>query len=68
MVTVQSMLDRVDKWADYLSMGESDSDLNVIRQHAGTGRPVGRKEFIESLEILTGKSLKKGKPGPKQVD
>ena len=62
------MRDRVDNWAEYLSMGESDSDLNVIRQHAGTGRPVGREDFIEGLEILTGKSLKKGKPGPKQVD
>jgi putative transposase len=67
VVTVQPMLDRVDNWAEYLSMGESDSDLNVIRQHAGTGRPVGREDFIEGLEILTGKSLKKGKPGPKQV-
>lgn len=65
VVTVQPMLDRVDRWSDYLAIEESDSELGVIRQHTGTGRPAGRAVFIESLERLTGKSLKKGRPGPK---
>ncbi len=52
-------------WADYLAIEESDSEIGVIRQHTGTGRPAGRAVFIESLERVTGKSLRKGRPGPK---
>jgi hypothetical protein len=36
-----------------------------IRQHSGTGRPAGADPFIDGLEQLTGKVLKKGRPGPK---
>ncbi len=50
MVSVQPMLDRVDRWADYLAIEESGSELDVIRQHAGTGRPAGKAVFIERLE------------------
>jgi len=45
VVTVQPMMDRVDCWAGYLSIVERDSDLGVIRQHTGTGRPAGRDVF-----------------------
>ncbi len=65
VVTVQPMLDRVDRWTDYLAIEENDRELGVIRQHAGTGRPAGRAVFIERLERLMGKPLKKGRPGPK---
>ena len=65
MLTVQPMLDRVGYWADYLAIQEHDSELGVIRQHTGTGRPAGRGVFIERLERMTGISLKKGRPGPK---
>jgi putative transposase len=65
VLTVQPMLERVDNWANYLAIEESASVLGVIRQHTGTGRPAGGKAFIAELEALTGKSLQKGRPGPK---
>jgi len=65
VVTVKPMLDRVSRWADYLSIQENTTDLSTIRQHTGTGRPAGGKIFIDRLEARTGKILKKGKPGPK---
>ncbi len=65
IVVVKPMLDRIKNWSDYLSVEEKASDLTIIRGHAVTGRPVGDEAFVERLEILTGKPLKKRKPGPK---
>ncbi len=65
VVTVKPMLDRVGNWLEYLSTEEATMDLTKIRQHAGTGRPMGEESFVEHLEVLTGKVLKKGKPGPR---
>ena len=59
------MLDRIGHWSEYLMLDEGAENLKTIQQHAKTGRPVGSEAFIEGLEVLTGKSLKKGKPGPK---
>jgi putative transposase len=65
VVSVKPMLDRIDNWTAYLSQAEQPDRMTKIRQHAGTGRPAGDESFIEYLEHQTGKSLKKGKPGPK---
>jgi putative transposase len=65
IVSVKPMLDRVGDWSRYLARKESDSDLKTIRTHSGTGRPAGDDLFVGRLEALTGKNLKKGKPGPK---
>jgi putative transposase len=65
VVTTKPMLERVNNWASYLASGDNDQVLDKIRLHTGTGRPAGDKSFIEKLETLTGRSLKKGRPGPK---
>ena len=67
VVTVAPMLDRISDWPAYWSTQHSSSELDLIRQHGRTGRPAGDKDFIEHLEKLTGKPLKKGRPGPKGV-
>lgn len=65
VASVKPLLDRIDNWAAYLSQAEQPERMTKIRQHAGTSRPAGEESFIEFLEHQTGKSLMKGKPGPK---
>jgi putative transposase len=65
VVSVQPMLDRVSDWRRYLSADTVESELEDIRRCARTGRPVGGTAFLDNLEALTGRELKKRKPGPK---
>ena len=65
VVSVQPMLDRVSDWGSYLLPGDRDEETAEIRQHEGTGRPAGHDQFVEYLEALTGRDLRKKKPGPK---
>ena len=65
LVSVGPMLDRVNNWSAYLAIKEKEGEFEWIRQHARTGRPVGSNAFMNQLEFLTGRCLRKGKPGPK---
>lgn len=65
LVTVAPMLERIGNWSDYLDTRESAERLDALRTHSRTGRPAGNEEFIKRLSLLTGKELRKGKPGPK---
>ena len=40
-------------------------DLEAIRAHARTGRPLGGERFLARLETRLGRRLRKAKPGPK---
>ncbi len=65
LVTVKPMLERVNDWASYLSDSRSNRENEaLIRQHTGTGRPLGSKEIISKMELLTSKVLSRRKPGP----
>ena len=48
----------------YSDAENSLSDL-LIKVHGRTGRPAGDEGFISEFEKLTGKALKKKKPGRK---
>lgn len=64
LVTVQPMLERVSDWPGYLA-GESDADaLKNLRDNARCGRPAGNATFVDELEAVTGRRIRKKKPGP----
>lgn len=65
LVTVNPMLDRVLDWPNYLALGTSEEELGTIRRHARTGRPIEDHSFLSELENITGRRLRRGKPGPK---
>jgi putative transposase len=46
------------------TLGVPDDNHQAIRQHTRTGRPLGSEPFIDRIEGLLGRSLKKRKPGP----
>ena len=69
LVNVSPMLDRIDDWYQYLSdhcAYQEESEL--IERHTQTGRPLGGDAFVNTLEVLTGKSLSPGKRGRKPID
>ena len=54
------------QWREFLEQGlRSDKEIERIRAATRTGRPLGNKEFIDSLEKITGRTLSHKKRGPK---
>ena len=65
LVTVRPMLERVSDWMEYLAAPPDDDAVKNLQENAKCGRPVGDDGFINRLEQITGRSLKRKKPGPK---
>jgi putative transposase len=65
LVDVRPLLDRAPDWAAFLGQGLAETDHKAIRAAERTGRPLGAKAFVEQLERATGRTLTRGKPGPK---
>lgn len=65
VVSVEPMLKRVADWSAYLAQDTPDEENKRIRRSAATGRPVGDEQFVQRLELMTGRTLRKKKPGPK---
>jgi putative transposase len=65
VTTVRPMLEQISDWRRYLSGNSSAEELEGIRRSSTTGRPAGDAAFLDKLEALTGRNLKKRKPGPK---
>jgi putative transposase len=65
LVRVKPMSDRVADWREYLSTEPDSTDMEVLRRHLRTGRPLGSPEFVESLEVKLARSLIPHKRGPK---
>jgi putative transposase len=65
LVTVKPMLDLVNDWLEYLDQQDRDEHKS-IRMHTNTGRPLGEEALIAKVEAITGRDLRKKKPGPKR--
>ncbi|MFA4973354.1 MAG: transposase [bacterium] len=55
----------IDDWKAYLMESGDDDFMKRLRKGARTGRPLGSDEFIDRIESLTGRVLRRQKPGPK---
>lgn len=62
LVKDRTLMDLVEDWQSYLADSD-DQHSETVRRATRTGRPAGDPSFIESLEHLTGRTLKPGKPG-----
>ena len=56
----------ISDWAGYLADGDNGEDINLFTRHTEVGRPLGDGDFIEKIEKITGRFLRKNKPGPKR--
>ena len=64
LVTVRPMLERVSDWSDYIHGEEETDAVENILANEKCGRPVGNAAFIDELESLTGRRIRKKRPGP----
>lgn len=56
----------IPDWGAYLRDEMDESDMDLLRSHEKTGRPLGDDAFLDELEKTKGRSLRKKKPGPKK--
>lgn len=66
LIAVQPMLTRVNDWTAYLAQSDDLGITESIRQCTRTGRPDGDDHFLARLESLSGRSIRRKKPGPKK--
>ncbi len=55
----------VKDWGAFLSSSVDDKQHEDIRRAERTGRPLGSTSFVQSLEGILNRELKKKRPGPK---
>ena len=55
-----------NNWHDFLSKYPNEADIELLRKHERTGRPLGEQTFLENLESLLNRPLKPKKAGRKK--
>ncbi|MFA6383853.1 MAG: transposase [Candidatus Omnitrophota bacterium] len=55
----------ISDWKAFLSREDGQNDIKLVQLHTGSGRPLGDTQFIERIEELSGRSVRKQKTGPK---
>ena len=70
LVQVTPLAGLAADWRAYLQEACSAKELEQLRQHARTGRPLGRERFVQRLESLLGRPLLPRPAGrkPKSVE
>ena len=53
----------IKDWRSYLQEEEREEDIDLLRKHERSGQPLGSNGFITKIEQLTGRKLRKKKPG-----
>ena len=59
------MTSEIQNWKLFLSREDKQDDINLLKMHANTGRPLGDSQFINAIEKSTGRILHRQKSGPK---
>ncbi len=68
LVKVNPLLELVSDWQALLASAMPDEQVNALRMHERTGRPLGNETFIKQLEHKLGKILLPQKAGrPKKL-
>ena len=61
------LLGMVKDWSAFLAEETATEQVELLRLHERTGRPLGSDEFIGHLEKTIGRSLRRKRPGPKRT-
>jgi putative transposase len=65
LIVESPLAEEIEDWESFISQNDSEETIKRLRRHLVTGRPLGDEKFVERLEKITGRSLKKQKTGPK---
>lgn len=68
LVKVTPLLEMVKDWKEFLLSGLCEEELEELRRHERSGRPLGSEAFVKELETETGRILHKQRPGRKRKD
>ncbi len=66
LATVAPLLDAVGDWAAFLAVAPRMAEIEELRRHERTGRPLGDRSFVAALELDLGRRLRPGRPGPRR--
>ncbi len=66
LVSVAPLLELAGDWRLFLNGGVAEEEMEVIRKHERTGRPLGKNSFVEQLEQALNRPLKRQAPGRKR--
>jgi putative transposase len=67
LVKSRSLYGLIKDWRKYLQEETASSDyVPNVRRSTRTGRPAGDYDFVKKIEKLTGRMLRRQKPGPKK--
>jgi len=66
LITVTPLLALVGNWTDFLATGAPEDEVTALPHHERSGRPLGREPFVGAIEGKLGRTLRRGKPGPKR--
>src|SRR5713101_7412891 len=66
LVKVAPLLKLIPDWPAFLRTAMGDGELDMLRRHDRTGRPLGDDSFLRRLEVRLGRLLRLQKPGRKR--
>lgn len=67
LVRAAPLLEIVGKdWTQFLTRDVKESEIELLRKHERTGRPLGGESLIEKVEGMLSRQLRPGKRGPKK--
>jgi putative transposase len=64
LTTIKPLLSRVPEWSDFLTLA-TEEELDILKKHEKTGRPLGKDTFVATLEKRLKRVLRPQKRGPK---
>ncbi|MDP2989095.1 MAG: transposase [Kiritimatiellota bacterium] len=65
LVNIAPLAGLVPDWREYIRHDPNAAQMQALRRHERTGRPLGTAGFVAALEALLARSLCRQKPGPK---
>lgn len=69
LVKTKPLCNLINKsWRKFLARDLPKTEIEFLRKHERTGRPLGPDTFIKKMEHLLNRPLRPGKPGPKKKD
>ncbi len=66
LVKVEPLLAIIPDWRELLASDQPAEEYETLRRHERTGRPLGNADFVEKVENVTARVLRRQKPGPKK--
>ena len=65
VVRVGPLLERVKDWREFPAQAMEADEVELMRSHERTGRPLGESRFLDRIEKTLGRIVRPAKPGRK---